>query len=402
MARIRTIKPELFLSETLAQVSVEAERTFTGLLTQADDKGRLRESAAVLNGALWPCRPDHTVADMQADLDALVSVGVLCRYQHAGKGYLHFPTWDEHQKISHPSTRNLAPECPVHDGGGQPAQTGSGEPSGNFPEPSGNTPQGKERKGKDLVTSQPEVTRGVVGGKDFSDTRASARSTRADEPPATAAHAASVQKPTRGKTSRPRVTTSRAKKSKANTSHERTPAADQEDDMGVYDTPIEPFTDLRQQGAVHKGRRKIGKNGVAPTLLPDVERVIEHFSAAHKATGTKFRVTNAWYSDTQALLRGTGAIEPFTADQLCDLIDFGVHHPFWHTHLTNPAGLRKHGPKLFGSDDYITWSLANNRPSANRPRNTLIKGSGQPAASSARGRLAADVKHSADDYKAPL
>ena len=115
MPRIRTIKPELFLSETLAKVSIEAERTFTGLLTQADDKGYLKDSAAVLNGALWPCRPEHTVMDMRNDLDALVSVGVLCRFTRDGKSYLHFPSWDEHQKISHPSIRNPLPSCEEHD-----------------------------------------------------------------------------------------------------------------------------------------------------------------------------------------------------------------------------------------------------------------------------------------------
>lgn len=41
LARIRTIKPEAFVSESLATVSLTAERTFLGLLTQADDQGRL-------------------------------------------------------------------------------------------------------------------------------------------------------------------------------------------------------------------------------------------------------------------------------------------------------------------------------------------------------------------------
>lgn len=116
MPRIRTIKPELFCSESLANVPLAAERTFLGLLTQADDHGRLRFNAAVLNGALWPLRPEHTPADLEFDVQALIDEGVICRYEVDSKAYLHFPTWKTHQKISHPSTRNQAPPCPHHEG----------------------------------------------------------------------------------------------------------------------------------------------------------------------------------------------------------------------------------------------------------------------------------------------
>ena len=80
MSRIRTIKPDAFRSETLSEVSVEAERTFFGLITEVDDDGRIKERPAVLNGALWSLRPEHTVQDMKNDLTALVDCGLACRY----------------------------------------------------------------------------------------------------------------------------------------------------------------------------------------------------------------------------------------------------------------------------------------------------------------------------------
>lgn len=423
MARIRTIKPELFISETLALVSLQAERTFTGLLTQADDRGRMRDSSAILNGALWPCRPEHTIQDMTNDIDELVGVGLLCRYTVDNKKYLHFPTWDEHQKISHPSTRNLAPPCPTHGTGHGfqedldiealmppkvPAKSVKNKVSGNSPEGSGNTPQGKERKGreKEEFTAPTIVYRGVPGGeeeqKEEKQRSATPHATGADAPYVLKTEDASISEKVQKKAAprnrrTPRTTGGKAPSLKANTVTTR---EEQEEDMGVYDVPVDPFTDLRKEGGVTRNKKAVGINGVEPRFLPDVEKVIEHFSTAHKAIGTKFRVTNIWYSDTQALLRGTDAVEPFTADQLCDLIDFGVHHPFWHSHLTNPAGLRKHGPKLFGSDDYIAWSLTNKRPAANRPRNNLIKAAAEQKP--VRGQLGADAKRSAEDYKAPL
>ncbi|MDT3395802.1 hypothetical protein RKE29_03930 [Streptomyces sp. B1866] len=128
MARIRTVKPEMFISETLASVSLTAERTFTGLLTQADDEGRHRDNAAVIAGALWPLRPEHTAVHVEDDLQQLADTGLICRYTAAdGKRYLHLVNWHLHQKINRPSASRL-PSCPHH---GAPADTHGGltEPS---------------------------------------------------------------------------------------------------------------------------------------------------------------------------------------------------------------------------------------------------------------------------------
>jgi len=114
MARIRTIKPEAFISESLAQVSVEAERTFFGLLTQADDHGRHRDNAAIIAGLLWPLRAEHTSVHVEDDLQQLAQAGLVCRYTGCdGRRYLHIVTWLDHQKIDKPSQSRL-PVCPEH------------------------------------------------------------------------------------------------------------------------------------------------------------------------------------------------------------------------------------------------------------------------------------------------
>jgi hypothetical protein len=116
MARIRTIKPEAFVSESLAEVSVEAERTFFGLLTQADDHGRHRDNAAIIAGLLWPLRAEHTSVHVEDDLQQLANAGLICRYTGCdGRRYLHIVTWSEHQKIDKPSQSRL-PSCPQHHG----------------------------------------------------------------------------------------------------------------------------------------------------------------------------------------------------------------------------------------------------------------------------------------------
>lgn len=115
MARIRSLKPEAFESETLAKVSVDAERTLFGLTTIVDDRGRLADKPAQINGNLWSMRGGHTAADLDGELEQLVKAdGLLCRYTGCdGKRYMHLVTWDRHQKIDHPSKTRI-PRCPHH------------------------------------------------------------------------------------------------------------------------------------------------------------------------------------------------------------------------------------------------------------------------------------------------
>lgn len=185
---------------------------------------------------------------------------------------------------------------------------------------------------------------------------------------------------------RNRVAAYRARK--AATDKTDNPGGEDEEEMGVYDNSVEAFADLRESGGVKKGNRKVGKHGLDPKQVADAERVVAHLESVRKEVlGGNFKVTATWWTDIKRLLSGSGENSGFTADQACDLIDYALNHKFWHTHCQTPGGLAKHGQKLYTSDEYITWSLRNKRPEANRPRNTLI---GDKGASTFKGTLAAD------------
>ena len=114
MARIRSLKPEAFQSESLGRCDVTAERTFWGLSTQVDDRGRIGHKPVVLNATLWAYRPTHTPDDLAQELTQLAGEGLVCVYIGCdGREYLHLVTWDEHQKIDRPSKSRL-PLCPEH------------------------------------------------------------------------------------------------------------------------------------------------------------------------------------------------------------------------------------------------------------------------------------------------
>ncbi|WP_433549167.1 hypothetical protein ACQPZG_31970 [Streptomyces sp. CA-294286] len=130
--RIRTIKPEIVLSEDLASVSLTAERTFVGLLTQADDSGRYRAHPAIIAGQLWSLRPEHTATHVAMDLEQLDDAGLICRYTGCdGRLYLHIVTWARHQRIDRPSASRF-PRCPRH----QAAAACGGCSSEQCPQPS--------------------------------------------------------------------------------------------------------------------------------------------------------------------------------------------------------------------------------------------------------------------------
>lgn len=113
MARIRSLKPEMWQSETFGTVSIEAQAMFIGLITQADDHGRLQGSAARMRALIWPYKTDLDTAWVDGLLDELQSAELVLRYEHDEKQYLALPGWADHQKVDRPSeSRFPAPHGP--------------------------------------------------------------------------------------------------------------------------------------------------------------------------------------------------------------------------------------------------------------------------------------------------
>ncbi|SHL18233.1 hypothetical protein [Actinacidiphila paucisporea] len=148
MPRIRSIKPETWTSETLAEVSIPAMVTFLAMTNMADDWGRHRDNAAIIFGIIWPLRAEHSAVQVEDDLTQLENAGAICRYTGCdGKRYFHYPTWFRHQKIDTPSQSRL-PACPkcepqrcgVCKGPCTERADASPKAPGDFPEGSPNLP----------------------------------------------------------------------------------------------------------------------------------------------------------------------------------------------------------------------------------------------------------------------
>ena len=104
MARIRSIKPDFFTSETVASLPLSTRLTFIGLWTYVDDNGVGMDNELLINAAIWPLEEDplETLARTREDLASLSREGLVDRYRDSRKRYLFVTSWDEHQKVDHP------------------------------------------------------------------------------------------------------------------------------------------------------------------------------------------------------------------------------------------------------------------------------------------------------------
>jgi hypothetical protein len=107
MARIRTVKPEFFSDEKLALASIPARYLFAGMLTEADDEGRLSASAKRLAGSLFPHDARIGPGRVTKWLKELEALNVVVRYEVNSAQYLWIRTFEKHQRISHPTPSRL-------------------------------------------------------------------------------------------------------------------------------------------------------------------------------------------------------------------------------------------------------------------------------------------------------
>jgi hypothetical protein len=145
MARIRTIKPEIWEDELFGTLSRDAQLVFIGLISQADDDGRQRGAAALLRSALWPYNPPE-ISEVESWLAELIDSGMVIQYEVDRQTYLQINNWKKHQRVQKHTPSKLPPPAGGNFSGGlrktpedyanpgKPAQTSG---VGTFPEDSG-------------------------------------------------------------------------------------------------------------------------------------------------------------------------------------------------------------------------------------------------------------------------
>ena len=126
MARIRSIKPEIRISEKVNAWPVELRYFWIMLWGYVDDYGRGRDNPKLIVADTYPLDDSVSDKDVERWLKILERDEVIQRYEVGGKRYLLVRNWSEHQRPSHPAKSVI----PVPD----PLEDAVGEGSGNPPE----------------------------------------------------------------------------------------------------------------------------------------------------------------------------------------------------------------------------------------------------------------------------
>lgn len=141
MARKRMLAPEFFTSSTMNALPVEATFTFAGIWCWADDYGRGEDDETLVKAAVWPRRRKFTERVVRSHMDALIKAGVLCAYSVNGIALVHVMSWNEHQRISHPTKSKIAPCRDHHPSGWEEFVNGTDSALQKFRSDSGAIPE---------------------------------------------------------------------------------------------------------------------------------------------------------------------------------------------------------------------------------------------------------------------
>jgi hypothetical protein len=99
MARIRSLKPEIWMSPQIMNVEHSTRLLFIGLITQADDEGRGTADPRRLKASIFG-GDDVTSSNVRRWLDELAAQALIILYETASHGLLYeLPSWRSHQKI---------------------------------------------------------------------------------------------------------------------------------------------------------------------------------------------------------------------------------------------------------------------------------------------------------------
>lgn len=147
MARIRSIKPEFFSSEQVAECSPIARLLFVGMWCFCDDGGVHPASAKALKMRVFP-GDDLTAADVSGFIDELIRNGLLESFEAENALYWRITGWSKHQKIDRPTFKYPQKSTSIRSAVAEDSTSDRREVGERLPpEGRGEEGNGEERKG---------------------------------------------------------------------------------------------------------------------------------------------------------------------------------------------------------------------------------------------------------------
>ncbi|BCA93809.1 hypothetical protein TUM19329_01700 [Legionella antarctica] len=109
MSRIRTIKPEFWVSEQTIACSPNARLLFIGMWNFADDSGVHPTSYVRLKAQIFPA-DNCTTEEIKNWVNELINNGLIREYAIDDKSYWVITGWKNHQRIDKPTYRYPLPQ----------------------------------------------------------------------------------------------------------------------------------------------------------------------------------------------------------------------------------------------------------------------------------------------------
>lgn len=107
MARIRSMKPEMFQDEKLAPLDPVTRLVFLGLIAMADDAGRVLDNVRIVDAFVFPETEDSS----REALATLSRIGRIERGRtNSGQRVIQIVNWKRHQRVDHPNLAAALPE----------------------------------------------------------------------------------------------------------------------------------------------------------------------------------------------------------------------------------------------------------------------------------------------------
>lgn len=175
MARMRSVKPEFWADEDLADLPRDARLLYIGLWNLADEHARLRGRPDYIKGQLFPYDDDLDAAAIDALLNLLTEAGKAIRYSVAGRSYIHLPNLGKHQRLEPDKVPSRLPE-PSESSQPQPIE----EPSEPDADESARDADESESDAKDHALSMWHVTGSMEHGAGGIEHGRARRKPRAD------------------------------------------------------------------------------------------------------------------------------------------------------------------------------------------------------------------------------
>lgn len=107
--RIRSLKPEAIRHRKVGPLPDREFRLWIGMLTLADDEGRLVADAEQLRVEVFGYHQSVKSTHVERALLHLDQVGLVRLYHLSGTTYACFPSWHNHQRINRPTPSCIPP-----------------------------------------------------------------------------------------------------------------------------------------------------------------------------------------------------------------------------------------------------------------------------------------------------